>query len=96
MGGPNIVLDHELLDQCRKLTGIKTTRALVDYALHELRRLALQKGLMELKGSVIWQSGAKNGIQTISSGSASFYPATQGCYYPQVPHSRSVISTSNP
>ena len=50
MGGPNIVLDHELLDQCRKLTGIKTTRALVDYALHELRRLALQKGLMELKG----------------------------------------------
>ncbi len=55
MGRTNIVLDHELLDQCRKLTGIKTTRALVDYALHELRRLALRRSLMELKGSVIWK-----------------------------------------
>ena len=55
MGRINIVLDHELLDQCRKLAGIKTSRALVDYALHELQRLALRRGLMELKGSVIWE-----------------------------------------
>ncbi|MEA3265604.1 MAG: type II toxin-antitoxin system VapB family antitoxin [Candidatus Fermentibacteria bacterium] len=40
MGRTTIVLDDILLDQCRKLTGIKTSRALVDYALHELSRLA--------------------------------------------------------
>ncbi len=55
MGRTNIVLDEELLDQCKELTGIKTSRALVDYALHELRRLALRRRLMELKGSVIWE-----------------------------------------
>jgi len=55
LGRTNIVLDNELLDECKELTGIKTSRALVDFALHELRRLTRQRRLMELKGSVVWE-----------------------------------------
>ena len=55
MSRTTIVLDDILLDQCRKLTGIKTSHAVVDYALRELRRLALRRKLRELKGSVIWE-----------------------------------------
>ena len=55
MGRTNIVLDNELLDECKELTGIKTSRALVDFALHELRRLSIQRRLMKLKVSVVWE-----------------------------------------
>ncbi|MFP4257561.1 MAG: type II toxin-antitoxin system VapB family antitoxin [Desulfovermiculus sp.] len=34
----NVVLDDELVKECQELTGIKTRRALIDYALHEVRR----------------------------------------------------------
>ena len=51
----NIVLDDKLVNECKELTGIKTSRALIDFALHELRRLALQRRLLELKGSVSWE-----------------------------------------
>ena len=54
MGRTNIVLDDKLVEECQKLTGIKTRRALIDYALHELLRLARQRRLLELKGSVKW------------------------------------------
>ncbi|MCK5132351.1 MAG: type II toxin-antitoxin system VapB family antitoxin [Candidatus Sabulitectum sp.] len=55
MSRTNIVLDDELVDECKELTGIKTRRALIDYALQELRRIARQRRLMELKGSVDWE-----------------------------------------
>lgn len=55
MGRTNVVLDDELVDECRKLTGIKTRRALIDYALRELRRHGRQKRLLDLKGSVKWE-----------------------------------------
>ncbi len=55
LGRTNIVLDNKLLDECKELTGIKTSRALIDFALHELRRLTRQRRLMELKGSVVWE-----------------------------------------
>lgn len=54
MGRTNIVLDDKLVEECQKLTGIKTRRALIDYALHKLLRLARQRRLLELKGSVKW------------------------------------------
>jgi Arc/MetJ family transcription regulator len=34
----NIVLDDKLVHECMKATGIKTQKALVDHALHELLR----------------------------------------------------------
>lgn len=55
MGRTNVVLDDELVDQCRKLTGINTRRALIDYALHELLRRRHQRRLLELKGSIQWE-----------------------------------------
>ena len=55
MGRTNVVLDDELIAECQELTGIKTRRALIDYALHEVRRRGRQKRLLELKGAVEWE-----------------------------------------
>lgn len=55
MGRTNVVIDDELVKECQMLTGIQTRRALIDYALHEVRRRGLQKRLLELKGSVEWE-----------------------------------------
>ena len=55
MGRTNVVLDDELIEECQELTGIKTRRALIDYALHEVRRRGRQKRLLELKGAVEWE-----------------------------------------
>jgi len=55
MGRTNVVIDDELVKECKMLTGIQTRRALIDYALHEVRRRGLQKRLLELKGSVEWE-----------------------------------------
>ena len=51
----NVVLDEELVEECQKLTGIGTRRALIDYALHEVRRRGRQRGLLALKGKVKWE-----------------------------------------
>jgi len=57
MGRTSVVLDDKLVEECQALTGIKTRRALIDYALHEVRRRGRQKRLLELKGSVDWEGG---------------------------------------
>lgn len=54
MGRTNVVLDDDLVEECLKLTGIRTRRALIDYALHEVRRRGRQKRLLELQGTVEW------------------------------------------
>jgi Arc/MetJ family transcription regulator len=50
----NIVLDEKLVRDGMKSTGMKTQRALVDYALRELIRREKQTGLLALKGKVRW------------------------------------------
>ena len=50
----NIVLDERLVRHGLKSTGLKTRRALVDYALRELVRREKQTGLLALKGKVRW------------------------------------------
>jgi Arc/MetJ family transcription regulator len=55
MGRTNVVIDDELVKECQKLTGIQTRRALIDYALHEVRRRGRQKRLLKLKGAVKWE-----------------------------------------
>lgn len=55
MSRTNVVLDDTLVEECQKLTGIRTRRALIDYALHEVRRHRRQRRLLELKGSVEWE-----------------------------------------
>jgi Arc/MetJ family transcription regulator len=51
----NIVIDEKLIKEGMKTTGIKTRRALVDYALRDLLRRESQKRILELKGKVHWQ-----------------------------------------
>lgn len=55
MGRTNVVLDEELVEKCLKTTGIKTRRALIDHALHELLRREKQKRILKLKGKVEWE-----------------------------------------
>ena len=51
----NIVMDEKLIKEGMKATGMKTRRALVDYALRDLLRRESQKRILELKGKVHWQ-----------------------------------------
>jgi Arc/MetJ family transcription regulator len=50
----NIVLNQKLVRAGLKSTGLKTRRALVEYALQELVRRERQTGLLALKGNVRW------------------------------------------
>lgn len=51
----NIVIDEQLIENCLKVTGLKTRRAVVDYALRELLRRERQAQIRELKGKVTWE-----------------------------------------
>jgi Arc/MetJ family transcription regulator len=51
----NIVLDEKLVRQGLRSTGMKTRRALVDYALRELVRREKQVELLALKGKIRWE-----------------------------------------
>ena len=51
----NIVIDDELIKECMKATGIKTQRALIDYALRELLRHEVQTKILKLKGNTDWK-----------------------------------------
>ena len=55
MGRTNVVLNDDLVEECQRITGIETRRALIDYALNELLRHARQRRLLELKGSIVWE-----------------------------------------
>jgi Arc/MetJ family transcription regulator len=48
----NLVLDDELVAEARKLTGIRTKRALVEEALRVLIATRKRKSLLDLEGRV--------------------------------------------
>ena len=50
----NIVIDEDLIEAGMKATGIKTRRALIDFALRDLLRRKSQKKILELKGKIHW------------------------------------------
>lgn len=50
----NIVLDEKLVDQGKKLTGIKTSKDLVNFALKHLVRQEKQKRILDLEGKIDW------------------------------------------
>lgn len=54
MSRTNIVLDDKLVKEALKLTGLKTKKELVDYALRDIVRKKKRKGLLKLKGKVEW------------------------------------------
>ena len=49
------MLDDKLVAKCQRATGIKTRRALIQYALEELLRQKNQKRILELEGTVDWE-----------------------------------------
>ena len=51
----NVVLDAKLVEDCIKVTGIKTQRALIDHALRELLRHENQTKILDLKGKIHWE-----------------------------------------
>ena len=59
MGRTNVVLDEEMVATCQKATGIRTRRAVIDYALRELARHKRQREILKLQGAVDWRGDLK-------------------------------------
>jgi Arc/MetJ family transcription regulator len=59
MARTNIEIDEDLVRKVRKLTGLKTKRAIVDAALHLLVRSETRKGMLRYYGSGIWKGDLK-------------------------------------
>jgi Arc/MetJ family transcription regulator len=51
----NVVLDEKIVGRAKKITGIKVTRQLLDYALRELLRRRQQRDILKLRGKLDWQ-----------------------------------------
>ncbi len=51
----NVVLNETLVEQAKVLTGIKTTRGVIDEALRLLIRLRQQGEAAELRGRLRWE-----------------------------------------
>lgn len=51
----NVVLDEKLVKEAMKLTGKKTKRELIDYALHELVKRQKRLALLDLRGKLKWE-----------------------------------------
>ena len=51
----NVVLDESLVEKAKVLTGIKTTRAVIDEALRLLIRLHGQNQVRDLRGQIPWE-----------------------------------------
>jgi Arc/MetJ family transcription regulator len=51
----NVVIDDELLERARRLTGIKTKREVIHAALRALILLQEQAKVRRLRGKLIWE-----------------------------------------
>ena len=51
----NVVIDEALIRAGLRVTGLKTRRDLIDFALRDLLRRRSQRALMDLKGSIAWE-----------------------------------------
>lgn len=51
----NVILDEAVVEQAKALTGIKTTRGVIDEALRLLIRLRQQGEVAELRGRLRWE-----------------------------------------
>ena len=55
MSRTNIEINDQLTREAQRLTGLKTKRAVVDYALAVLVRTEKRKGILRFYGSGVWQ-----------------------------------------
>ena len=75
----NVVLDETLVEQAKVLTGIKTTRGVIDEALRLLIQLREQSQVAELRGRLHWEGdlaalreGRPNAYTVTAEGPASY------------------------
>jgi Arc/MetJ family transcription regulator len=59
MARTNIDLDDRLIRRARRLTGLKTKKAVVHRALENLVRAEARKGILKFYGSGVWQGDLK-------------------------------------
>jgi Arc/MetJ family transcription regulator len=59
MSRTNIEINDALIRKARKLTGLRTKRAIVDRALGLLVRTEIRKGMLRYYGSGIWEGDLK-------------------------------------
>ena len=59
MSRTNIDIDDRLIRKARRLTGLKTKKAVVGRALEELVRCETRKGILRFYGSGIWKGNLK-------------------------------------
>jgi Arc/MetJ family transcription regulator len=52
----NIVLDEDLIERARQLTGLKTKRAVVREALRTLIQVREQSQVRDLRGKLHWEA----------------------------------------
>ncbi len=67
----NVVLDETLLAQAKAVTGIQTTRGVIDEALRLLIRLREQGQVRDLRGQLRWEGD----LATLREGRANTYNA---------------------
>ena len=51
----NVVIDEELIEAGLHVTGLKTRKELIDYALRELLRRESQQRILDLYGKIRWE-----------------------------------------
>lgn len=51
----NLVLDEHILEEARRLAGVKTWSRAVDIALRDFVRRARSRRILELTGSGLWE-----------------------------------------
>lgn len=54
-----IVVDEKLVKAGLKVTGLKTQRDLIDFALRQLIGLSKQNDLLQYRGEVVWEGNLK-------------------------------------
>ena len=53
----NVVIDDDLINEALKLTGVKTKKDVISYALKELVAGKKRKNLLELEGKITFSAG---------------------------------------
>lgn len=51
----NVVLDSELIDEAARLTGLKTKKDVINFALDELIKQQYRKKLLAIRHPGLWQ-----------------------------------------
>lgn len=64
MSRTNVVINEQLMAECMEVTGLKTKKSVIDYALRELLRKNSQKKVLDLQGKINWDGDLTKMRQT--------------------------------